>query len=875
MGTSSPVLTVTTSTTDGLIFNTTNPFSDTGHRVTYNVYVDTDAANIPPTKTAATALMSTTTDDWLRARFFWRGGTAATTYVAVITATDTTTSETVTSNVVTGIVFPTGVATSPDNFVFPSKFNVAVGNDGSVVLAEDNNGDLVISGGNGFNTTGVGTGFFVNRCSSMSGYNDSGIGGGFSNAVAYITTFPWKDTSTNPGSTYYYAVQSQDENFDNQAKVINNGKNPAVIPSVGEVAPLPPSIQLFLDTTSFWLYITDDESAQGVYEYDIYLWGNYLKTVSKNDGPWYQCTTGSDGSAFGSGSYASWKVKARNYFGTSDLSSNSDATLSATQPDLNASLSGTMSTTVTRSSVLTGAISGGKLPYKSMTLYIGSPTTPATQDNAIVTIDNFVLGITRFTTSPIGNNVLLVVEDAAGTIATSGSFNVTDQGQYNPGDMSEYIEEWSSNLDEISIAKPSTIRRVMLSGSVPSNVGDTTTVHLTMLEGTTSLFDASAKISIQGQTSTGAVNKGYKVKLTNKDTNDKLKIKFGSWYPDSTFDLKSYGYSDDTGLRDMLCFTLWGRVDQAYTGYPEVLGFPKSQLGTWTSPLDTYGEASMTLDGFPVEMYLNGVYMGLYNWRQTVTPEIYQMDDSLNTNILLKYDHSGGTGNGEVVNLIDWGTFVPANWSMVSPVIAGYSDQSALQTVAPTVYTAANAVFTALGAYQTSQTADTLAAVEAVLDKERTIDYVLFSNAVTNTDGYDDNLMFASWDGKTFAPLPYDLDLTLGNQMTENDNYATTIQVSGGIWMVVEQAWKTEACARWKYLRDTKVFHIDTMVEDIRTRSAMIGARSRARMHALYGQSGQSTYTDDSIAMLLDGYVARLTLMDAHYSYVPQGVTFY
>lgn len=189
------------------------------------------------------------------------------------------------------------------------------------------------------------------------------------------------------------------------------------------------------------------------------------------------------------------------------------------------------------------AISGGQPPY-SAKAYFGTAAT-MTKAAALSTVSNALPGFVA-TTNTQGKNVLLVVTDAAKT-SVSSQFAVNSLGSYAPGDMSDFIDGWIANQDTLYISRPLAMHRLFLAGSIPANVGDTSTVHAVMVEGQAKLFNSKDSLEIQGQTSVGADAKGYKIRLTNKDTGNKFQMKFGNWPASSTFDLKSYGYTDDTG----------------------------------------------------------------------------------------------------------------------------------------------------------------------------------------------------------------------------------------------------------------------------------------------------------------------------------------
>ena len=257
---------------------------------------------------------------------------------------------------------------------------------------------------------------------------------------------------------------------------------------------------------------------------------------------------------------------------------------------------------------------------------------------------------------------------------------------------------------------------------------------------------------------------------------------------------------------------------------------------------------------------------------------MYQMDDSNPAHMIMKYDHSGGTGNGQQVDLMDFTkAMVPADWDMKSPNIKAYTDQSQLETQAPTQYTYFNNWWTIAQTYINSQTSDNWAALEKVLDKDTMIDYVVFSEAVLNTDGVNDNFMFLSWDGLTFVPNIYDLDLTFGNNRTDTPPTLSSplYLQSDPFWgAVVYNNWMADVKARYKYLRDTGVISIGALVEDSRYYTSIMSKEAKVRAYNAWG--GQGGYTvEGPMSFILDWYQARINTLDTALGYTSKNTTWF
>lgn len=856
-----------TSTTSGIVVLCPNPFpNEYMSGITYSLYAGTKASTIPPASTPSAPTLQNTTIDYLNAGFLFSTGTAGKTYVFSCVIKDPS-GKVITTAVSAPIVMPKVVTAAS---TAPKSLTATVGNDGNIYIGSNAAG-LIYTGGSGFYSKG---GTAASFATLQRGTQYSTTGSGYP-VIGVITTLPFKDPSAKVGVNYFYNIWYQDV-AGGYSTGVTTASSPVKIPATtGAVVPATPTMVLYSDDRSFWVWLQcNDTGGAALLSYNIYadtVGGTTLvATVDAKKGPWYQIKALADGSAPVNGTVYYVCASANNVIGTSEPTPSGLQVTPAAKTPLNLSTLNVMNPSATKEYTIAFNLSGGKPPYTT-TLYYGYGNKFALS-SAFKVVSGIYSGYPVITASNPNVYIYVATTDSAGKTVNLGYTQIAALGAYAPGDMSDYIDTWMSRNDSVTISESSVLRQVYMSG-VPLATSDgptaKATMHLAMLEGRVPLFDAKSKLSYQGQTSLAAAYKGLKAKLSNKDTGNALKLKVGSSAPSSTWDLKSYGYTDDTMVRDIVAAKLWKKIRTGYATYPEKLGFPESALGAVGSLTQYYGETSLCTEGFPVELYTNGEYQGLYVWRQTVNPSMYQMDDTNPNHILMKYDHSGGTKNGQLVDLMNWQKALsPADWDMKSPHISAYTDQASLAKQAPAQYAAFNTWWSTISAYVTKPTTTTWTAASKVLDMNAMIDYYLFSEATFNTDGVSDNFLLLSWDGKTFVPYAYDLDQTFGNNNnTVQPSPTTELMANDPFWNIVPTNWNTQLKARYQYLRDNNILSIVTLEEDVRKFIAMIGRDARMRAHNAWGINGVAS--EGSLSYMLDWYKSRLAWMDTTYGYTP------
>lgn len=267
--------------------------------------------------------------------------------------------------------------------------------------------------------------------------------------------------------------------------------------------------------------------------------------------------------------------------------------------------------------------------------------------------------------------------------------------------------------------------KVFFNGDKPT---DKTSVHATIeYISKTEHFKAYVDIKCQGTSSMAYPKKNYTIKMFSDEAKTtKLKKDFKGWGKQSKFCLKA-NYIDHSHARNIVSAKLWGQVVKSRSDFdtlPEELK---------TSP--NYG----AVDGFPIKVYYNGTYEGVYTWNIPKDGWMNNMDDKLDTHcILCGEEYSSGC-------------FREANASL-------WSDE--LHDVMP-----ANIV-TSFNAFQNfvinSSDDEFKTGLSTYADVNSLIDYYIFQYVVCGLDSMGKNQLFFTYDGTKWIASSYDMDSTFG-----------------------------------------------------------------------------------------------------------------
>lgn len=284
-----------------------------------------------------------------------------------------------------------------------------------------------------------------------------------------------------------------------------------------------------------------------------------------------------------------------------------------------------------------------------------------------------------------------------------------------------------------------------------------------------------AEIKIQGTSSLAYDKKNYTLKFYEDEAHDsKLKIDVG-WGPQSKYCMKA-NWIDRTHARNVVSAKLAGEMQAAYG-------------------LLTDAPNSGAVDGFPVEIYSNGEFLGLYTFNIPKDAWQFAMDEDNPDHIVI-----GGEG-WEDANLFlaepDFGT-----WAVE---VGGESDETLekMNRLFDFVINSSDEEFKAdFGEY---------------LNLDSALNYYVFADLAYLRDNLGKNMLIATYDGKVWYLSLYDLDSSWG---TETNGYALQAYEEGlmeitqnNLFARMEACFPEELAQRYFELRSDILSNENIMAE--------------------------------------------------------------
>ncbi len=280
------------------------------------------------------------------------------------------------------------------------------------------------------------------------------------------------------------------------------------------------------------------------------------------------------------------------------------------------------------------------------------------------------------------------------------------------------------------------IPRVFITGTIPTTKEDAD-AELDYVSKTRQ-FHAWLKIKCQGSSSMAYPKKNFTIKLYQDAAREtKLKKYFRDWGQESNKFVLKANYIDHTHARNLVSARLWNEVvksRQDYDSLPEPMR---------NSPRNG------AVDGFPVKLYANGTYQGIYTWNIGKDDWMWGMEEEDPNHVLLCGETNTGGEYGE--NACNfrraWTGVDGADWS----IEVGQNSENLKNSL------------NALIAFVMENDGDAFkAGIGEYLDIQSALDYFLFSYVSCGLDSLAKNLLLATYDGKKWICGQYDMDTTFG-----------------------------------------------------------------------------------------------------------------
>ena len=245
-------------------------------------------------------------------------------------------------------------------------------------------------------------------------------------------------------------------------------------------------------------------------------------------------------------------------------------------------------------------------------------------------------------------------------------------------------------------------------------------------------FHAYTYIKLQGNSTLYLPKKNYTVNLySDENRTVKLNKEFKNWGLHNNFVLKA-DYNDILHARNVVGAKLWSKVVQSRSDYdtlPEELK---------NSPNNG------AIDGFPVRVYINGTYKGLYTWTIPKCDWMVGMNSANTNHVLLSAEFND---NGDIAyqnNPCNFNTLWDGSEDYFSVEVGENSAElvSSLNTIISSIINN-NSVL-----------------LEQSLDIKSAIDYFIFQEIILGTDGLAKNMLLATYDMSKWYLSAYDMDST-------------------------------------------------------------------------------------------------------------------
>ena len=355
----------------------------------------------------------------------------------------------------------------------------------------------------------------------------------------------------------------------------------------------------------------------------------------------------------------------------------------------------------------------------------------------------------------------------------------------------------------------------------------------------------------------GSSSMSYYVKNMAIDINDGSEIKFGDFPTQDSFHLKKYYIDAFRGQ----CIVGYWLMEQIYKSRPLGQQYPYEYSYSNNSDTEGYGDVKKDFfngakchpDGFPIIItWVNSkteeeTYMGIYTWNLKKSKEVYNCNKKTAENIILDGEIAADTLFGGTIN---WGAFEVRNPKSLIDINGNkydgdnpkeLSDTDKLSKTVKTYIQNLSGLGTAVKASDTKET------YERYLLINPTIDYMLLTQVTFHHDGLRKNWIWLTLDGKKWCPNAYDMDSIFGNHwngIAIIPHSDTINALDAGLYSFMK-VYKEELSARYKELRDLKIFDANNIVGLLNKWLASVGYDNLKKEFEIYNET--PSYRDSKL----------------------------
>ncbi|NDV93528.1 hypothetical protein D0T84_01175 [Dysgonomonas sp. 521] len=400
--------------------------------------------------------------------------------------------------------------------------------------------------------------------------------------------------------------------------------------------------------------------------------------------------------------------------------------------------------------------------------------------------------------------------------------------------------DWSEQSD-IAIPIPRVAARINLIVSrMPSGKFDDIHAILEYWDKDGNYFRKPIILNAQGTSSMA-----YMVKNLSVDFTD-CKIKFGNWVAQDSFHIKKYyidAFRGQCNVSYKLCEQMYqtrpvGERKPYQSVYPSATAYD----GTGILKADIVNEALCHPDGFPVVIYVNEEFYGLYALNLKKHRDNYAANKGDSKHIILDGNLSLSTF---WQNNIVWSEFEVRNPKDLIDINGNeYNGDYPKELSNTDVFSkeVKDNIVRLSNALPTFSGSTTKAEFEQYFDVPFFIDYFVHAQFVYNFDGFAKNWIWCTWDGLKWCPTFYDHDSVFGmhwrGNMVKRNSLSAILGLENRLpsyWL--NQLYKPEIQARYKELRDKGIFTAENVVNLFNEWVEMIGSDMYKKEFEKWGET--------------------------------------
>ena len=309
-------------------------------------------------------------------------------------------------------------------------------------------------------------------------------------------------------------------------------------------------------------------------------------------------------------------------------------------------------------------------------------------------------------------------------------------------------------------------------------------VNLTMdYISNTTKFSSFVKLKCQGNTSMSYAKKNFTINMYSDEARTtKLKKDFKGWGNQSKFCLKA-NYVDATHTRN---------ISGARIAYDMVASRPDSAFKQQLLQCPRNG----AVYGFPIKLYFNGEFYGIYTWNIPKDGWMFNMDKN-NPNHIVLCAERNTNGNSNAINSCQfrqlWDGTDGSEWS--------YEFGTPSDTVK-------NSLNRCIGFVMNATDQEFHDNISEYFDLYSLLDYYCFSYLTCHLDGLAKNILMVTYDGVIWGASLYDMDSIYGVNWNGDSYVATNYQCPEQyqeqfslLWKRIENCFGAELYARYLELR--------------------------------------------------------------------------